>query len=712
MKLTLRVTLTTTLVTLILVTVVALGYNSDRNAKFTTSDLSAQILDQDAKLVESKIDALLDVANRQGRLNLDLLQDKQFDTDTFDRLARYWISVLKTHPRVSRQSLALTDTGEWSFVRRLPGGKIAVGELRRKGPGGGLELKDYWPEGYPQTPFNRIAEADKHDPRRQSWYLLAAKARQQVWSKVYLFDDVEGFDHLPGLSCSTPLFAEDGKLRAVLTSSFDVISICDFLETVKVGKNGFVFVVEILEDGKLQVIAHPDPSILIRKAPSYGVDRLKELVPSGELADQRVTAFLDQLPRKIDPEDSPQTHQIHLVHAGISYLGAYHSLASLDNPEWLICLMMPEQDVMERVAKSNQETYFVGLGIVFVALLAGLFISAQVARPLERVVRQTEKIGKFEVEARPVAHSVILEVDRLAIVVEETKTSLRSFGKYVPTDVIQALFATGQEADLGGDRRRITISFCDLANFTTLAEKLPPEELVRQMGDYFAGFSDDIVAQKGTVDKYIGDAIMAFWGAPTPSLDHAVAACVTALRQQETLKELQAKWRLEGNPELTARVGIMTGEAVVGNIGSPARLNYTAMGDAVNLASRLEGLGKYYGTSILIGEPTYLEAHQVVLGRPVDWVSVKGKTEGMLIYELLAFKDQAGLELLELASLSERALGLYRGRDWEAAIALFEQIARLRPGDGPSKVLIHRCREFLESPPPEDWDGVHRMVNK
>jgi adenylate cyclase len=712
MKLTLRVTLTTTLVTLILVTVIALGYNAHRNAVFTANDLSSQILEQDAELVEAKIDTLLEVANRQGRLNLDLLQDKQFDTDTFHRLGRYWISVLKTHPRISRQSLALADTGEWSFVRRLASGKIAIGELRRKGPGGGLELKDYWPQGYPETPFNRISEADEQDPRRQPWYKLAAKERRQVWSKVYMFDDVEGFDHVPGLSCSTPLIAEDGKLRGILTSSFDVLALSEYLKTVKIGKNGFVFVVEVLDNGEFRVIAHPDPSILIRKGKSDGFDRLKELVPIAELADRRVHSFLEQLPKTIGQEPSHRTYQIRVIHEGKPYLGAFHAIANREKPEWVICMMMPEEDVMGRVTASTRETYLTGLGILIVALLAGLFISAQVARPLERVVRQTEKIGQFQVEAQPVAHSLILEVERLANAVEETKTSLRSFGKYVPTDVIQSLFATGQEASLGGDRRRITISFCDLANFTTLAEKLPPEELVRQMGDYFGRFSDEIMAQKGTVDKYIGDAIMAFWGAPTPSLDHAVAACVTALHQQEVLKDLQAKWRLEGNPELSARVGIMTGEAVVGNIGSPARLNYTAMGDAVNLASRLEGLGKFYGTSILIGEPTYLEARQVILARQVDWVSVKGKSAGMLIYELLGFKDQAGADLLELVSLSERALGLYRGRDWNAAIAVFEEIDRLRPGDGPSKVLIHRCSEFLESPPTEAWDGVHRMVNK
>ena len=345
-------------------------------------------------------------------------------------------------------------------------------------------------------------------------------------------------------------------------------------------------------------------------------------------------------------------------------------------------------------------------------MTVGLVVSARVARPLERVVLQTAGIGQFEVEARPVAHSSILEIDHLACVVEDTKTSLRSFGKYVPTDLIREMFATGREATPGGDRRRITISFCDLANFTSLAELLPPEKLVVQLGDYFGRFSADIVAEKGTVDKYIGDAIMAFWGAPTPSTDHAVAACLAALRNQETLEDLHRQWRADGRPELVARIGIMTGDVIVGNIGSPARLNYTAMGDAVNMASRLEGLGKVYGTRILIGEPTYLEAKEVILARPVDWVSVKGKSEGMLIYELLALKEKAGPDLVDLARLSTLALGFYRSREWEEALALFDEILHLRPFDGPATVLAERCRGFLEMPPAKDWDGVHHMASK
>ncbi len=711
MKLSLRVTLTTTLLTMIVLTVAAVGYNAHRNARFTAEDLSSQILDQYSRLIDSRIDSLLETADRQGRMDSGLLRDLKFDDQAFARLTHYWLEVLKVHPRMSRESLGLEATGEWAFVRRLSDGKLAIGELRRDPSTGRMDLKDYWPDQYPSHPFQVRHDAQDQDPRKRSWYIAAKQAGRQIWSRAYVFEGIEGIGHVPGVSCTTPIYDKDGSLRGVMTSSFDVIALCNYLRELKVGKNGFAFVVEVHEDGDRRVIAHPDPKILVRPSARHQVGEM-ELVPPVDLADARVGDFLREVPAKLDLASPSEVKKIAFKHGGISYLGAFRCLSTPGGPSWLICTVLPEDDVLARVHSSNRETQQIGLAILVAAMLVALFVSAEVARPLERVVRETGKIGRFEVEARPVAHSLIREVDNLARVVEETKTGLRSFGKFVPADVIRQMIASGQEATLGGERRRMTVFFCDLANFTTLAEKLPPEELVVQMGDYFARFSADIVAGGGTVDKYIGDAIMAFWGAPKPSEDHATAACLVALRNQVAIEDLRRKWRAEGKPELTARIGIMTGEAVVGNVGSPARLNYTAMGDVVNLASRLEGLGKVYGTRILVGEPTYREAGHAVIARAVDRVSVKGKTEGMLIYELLAARDEARPDIEELANLSDRALAHYQDREWEEALAIFEEIGRLKPGDGPSRVMADRCRAFLESPPADDWDGVYRMATK
>jgi adenylate cyclase len=205
---------------------------------------------------------------------------------------------------------------------------------------------------------------------------------------------------------------------------------------------------------------------------------------------------------------------------------------------------------------------------------------------------------------------------------------------------------------------------------------------------------------------------MAFWGAPLENPAHALAGCKAALASQAALRELRKQWAAEGKPALFTRVGIHTGEVVVGNIGSPDRLNYTVMGDSVNLASRLEGLNKFYGTEILISQSTYGKAREGIVARPLDWVSVKGKTEAVLVYELLGLKGEAAPGCEELVKVHADALKCYRCRDWAGAIERFQQALTLRPEDDPASILLDRCRGYQASPPGEDWDGVHHMTSK
>jgi len=711
-KPTLRVTLTTLFLTLILLTVASLGFSSYRNARFTAADLSAQIIDQNSRLIDDQINDLLHTADEQCRLNLRLLQSGQFDPADFAGLARYWREVMAVHPRLTRMSIALEATGEWSYVHRRADASPVVGELRRDPSTGELALTEWLAADYPGRSYSSDPNRGDRDPRALPWYVEAKRTRRQAWSDTYILIGAEGAADVPAVTCATPVPAADGSLRGVLSASFDVIELGAYLRGLRVGESGSAFVVEFRDDGERRVIAHPDEKILIRDVPGPGGAERREFVPIDELADRRVAEFLRQIPPGDDPARFRRTTHIRFAHDGVPYLGAYRCLSTAETPDWLIAILLPEGDVLARVGQSNREALLIGLAILMVATAVSLAISTQIARPLERIAGETEAIGRLRVEARPVAHSIVREVDRLAVAVEATKTSLRSFGKYVPADLVRLLVATGQEATPGGERRRMTIYFCDLADFTSMAESLPPEDLVRHMGEYFERLSADIVAAGGTVDKYIGDAIMAFWGAPAPTTNHATAACSAALTGRASMADLRRRWASQGKARLFTRIGIHTGEVVVGNVGSPARLNYTVMGDAVNVASRLEGMNKFYGTDILIGDPTRREAAAAVLARPVDWVSVKGKAEGLLVHEPLGGRDSAPDGSRALAEMAAAALDLYRVRDWDGAIRLFDEIGRLRPGDGPGRVLGDRCRALRAAPPPESWDGVHRMVDK
>jgi adenylate cyclase len=397
---------------------------------------------------------------------------------------------------------------------------------------------------------------------------------------------------------------------------------------------------------------------------------------------------------------------------GIPYLGAYACLSSRETPDWLICTVMPEEDVFEQVKRNNRVSLFISLCVLSVAVFVSLYVTGQVAGPLEKIAQETAAIARLQVDARPEIHSVVVEVDRLASAMEEMKTGLRSFQKYVPSDLVRSLLVAGKEARLGGELRTMTIYFCDIANFTSISEELEPEQLVEQLGEYLSSLSGLILDTGGTVDKYLGDGIMAFWGAPAWNPRHAIAACTAALRSRVRMQELQQQWKAKGKPLFATRMGLHTGPVIVGNIGSEARLNYTVIGDAVNLASRLEGLNKLYGTEILISEITYREVEEAVVARPLDWVSVKGKSKVILVYELLGRKNEVSRHTREFVDRYARALNYYRKQDWSRAIGLFEEVLNWRVTDHAAQQMITRCRHYQAESPGDDWDGVHRIVSK
>jgi adenylate cyclase len=229
---------------------------------------------------------------------------------------------------------------------------------------------------------------------------------------------------------------------------------------------------------------------------------------------------------------------------------------------------------------------------------------------------------------------------------------------------------------------------------------------------YFDEMTQVIAAQAGTVDKFIGDAIMAFWGAPLPTTDHAARASEAALRSQRKLAELRSAPDIPGLADIRARIGIATGDVLVGNVGSHDRFNYTVMGDTVNLASRLEGLNKLYGTEILISDPRGEALRDGIVARPVGLVQVKGKRQGVEVWEPLCLASEDDAVARELARLFVDGLGTYLERDFRGAAERYKAALRLRPEDKPAALLLERCREFVRAPPPEEWTGVFVATEK
>jgi adenylate cyclase len=295
---------------------------------------------------------------------------------------------------------------------------------------------------------------------------------------------------------------------------------------------------------------------------------------------------------------------------------------------------------------------------------------------------------------------------------EREKKKIRgAFQYYLTASVINEMLKDPTKLKLGGDKKALSVLFSDIRGFTTVSETLTPEELVHLLNEYLTAMTDIVFKYDGLLDKYMGDAIMAVYGAPLDQPDHAVRACRTALDMMEELKKLQKKWSEEGRPVLNIGVGINSGDMVVGNMGSQMRFDYTVMGDSVNLGSRLEGINKEYGTNIVISEYTYAAVKDILLCRELDSVRVKGKKLPVRIYELIGEKKDAAPHEAFLRRF-EAGLEKYKQAQWDEAIAAFKQVLEIRPGDPPSELYIRRCKDLKENPPPLPWDGVFTMTKK
>jgi adenylate cyclase len=288
------------------------------------------------------------------------------------------------------------------------------------------------------------------------------------------------------------------------------------------------------------------------------------------------------------------------------------------------------------------------------------------------------------------------------------------FDKYMSPELVAEMMNNPELVKPGGQNRYLTAFFSDLANFTSLSESLEPEELVLVINEYLDLMTREIIGNGGYLDKYQGDGIMAVFGVYSDEAHHALESCRAALANQRDILTLSRRWVSEGRAEVHVRIGINSGPMIAGNVGSEAKMNYTVLGDAVNLAARLESANKQFGTLIMLGHNTYELVKSEVIVRELDLLAVKGKKLGVRVYELIGMNDDYVLSTEESDMLSafEEGLTLYREQNFEEAILCFKRGLKSIPDDGPCKSYIERCGIFAQNPPGKDWDGVYRLTSK
>jgi adenylate cyclase len=690
----LRVAISTLVSGLILVSAAAivttLYFGAKRALVQTTGEMMGQII----QAMSDKLTERLARIERLNGLIADLVLGGTVKPADAEQITAFLRDAVQANPSVTLIDCALPSGDQYQALR-MPDGSISRHSIRRT-PRAVVSTWRHSNPAYAATFQDRTESLqDGYDPRAQPWWQAAVHAGKAAWTGIY---STRG-----GLNYANvkPVLGPGGNLVCVLNIDLRLEDLSLFLHRLAARRTGMPFIT----DPEFHVIAMP-------LSGAEGLGQLVRSVPGAHGPGFALRAI----------EDFPDGA---IRHAVLRYRRApdlrgrgflafrdpsgRRLLASFEREPksgFTFGVVVPEQDILGTIKRGLDAT----LGLAALCFLASLAvaygISRAIARPLATLAGQVDRIRRLDFADAPPVRTAISEVALIDGSVQNMRLGLRSFMKYVPGEVVTGLMSQQQEAVIGGEKRELTIFFSDIADFTRIAESLSPEALVEHLRQYFEEVARILARGSGTVDKFIGDAIMGFWGAPNALANHAELACRAALLAQDSIGRLNRRWAAEGGQAFRTRMGIHTGAAIVGNVGFEGRMNYTAMGDSVNLASRLEGLNKYYGTRILVSEATFRAAGCAV-ARMVDLVTVKGKEQPIGIYELLAMADDAPGELLAQVDAFGAAFAQYRNRRWAEALELLEG-----QRGGPVAVLAERCRRYQADPPGPEWDGVFRHQEK
>ena len=530
----------------------------------------------------------------------------------------------------------------------------------------------------------KILPPDNYDARQRDWYTAAIHENNVTWTDIFISYPFNN----PTTSATTPVYKKTGELWGVYEFEIKLLELSDFLQTLKIGQNGVAFIIN--SEGRL--VAFPG---------------MQKWFSNKEKNDETLI--------KLSQTDKPWLQSSLMEHSktglsnfvyeyeGARYLANFREIDEFSNYGWKIAVVVPESNFVGILEDRNLLIIFIGIIILIVGIITATIFSKRISQSVNSIAEETERIKNFHLEGGKVGASIIREVDVLSNSIYSMKKNLRAFQKYLPASLVRDLIKTGDEAEIGGTKKQLTIFFSDIEGFTTITETMRPEPLMRHLCVYFDNVTSIITEAGGTIDKFIGDSVMAFWGAPVSDEEHCLHACRAALQCKFRINALNVRWLEEGKPCFITRIGINTGDVIVGNIGSSERLNYTVLGDAVNQASRLEQINRDYHSTIAVSESVYKLVGDKFVFRMLDKVKLKGMSHVDTIYELLAeTPDQLNFDIHQYRKLFEQGFKAYEEQDWVTAIEYFKECLVICGGDSLALIFIQRCEGYLHSALPRD----------
>src|SRR5215470_14783515 len=523
------------------------------------------------------------------------------------------------------------ENGSWLQVRRIEGLDDEQRDKLRATPGATIAINLVRPTPSDELPMRRIFEDQQgnevgqfdlwrygYDTRKRPWYRETMKADRPLVSPPYLAFSIDA----PVITVSAPL---RGKVPGVIAADFKLDTFNDFVQAQRPGEHGIV----VIFDSNGSLIAHPNLALFIADAMTHPSQ--PQLPNIREINSGVVAEVLRRSQGRDHFDGSVRDDQ------GRDYL---FRLAKFSDLYTVTIVLLAAQ---EDFAQDIRRLQFTGLFLAILATVAFIplvwIFGSRMSQSLKAITGEAVKLQKLAEPAPAPITSRVREINDLGNAMNLAQRAISSFARFVPKELVQRVVDNSISTELGGVRAEITLVFTDVRDFTTIAESADPDILMRQASRYFSALTEAFLAEGGTIDKFIGDAVMVFWNAPNPQPDHVERACRAALGARLACQKLNCQFEAEGLKPFFTRFGIHVGEAVVGNLGSNERMNCTALGNTVNLAARLEGLNKQYGTQILASEAVCLRAQHCFDFKTIDAVIAKGMTKETRVFELVGISS-------------------------------------------------------------------------
>jgi adenylate cyclase len=667
----------------VLAAIIALNYvSNDRIARIKGQELVERFRGDAIDSIRAIFDPIKSMIRAAA-----VIGDEQADFYADNRSIKYFYAILQHSPKIVSVYVGLTD-GSFRQARRIdpkvpindalppPGAQFAYRWIERKAGEGPVDRYLFLDANGQGLGVSSGATA--YDPRSRMWF------RDTVESGGLFITDPDVFATLGLIGFTVgQAFSQDGEVQGVVAADITLDGLSEYISEHKISPNALSYVL----DQQGRVLAASDLT------KTYTSDK-------GRVDLRHISQLDDELPAiayGAHPRSSGATfYAFH--HSGREYLASLSTLPPDFGKKWQLFIITPIADFTGTFDRNNQYLLALGLAATVLALVIIYFMAGAISAPLERLAAKVGRIQELRHEPLPVVRSQVHEIAVLSRAIETLDVAVKSFAAFVPMGLVKELLATDQKMELGGHSRFLTIFFSDLEGFSTLSEELPTQTLLLRVSRHLELVTRSVNDEHGTIDKFIGDGVMAFWGAPGLLEDHAWRACVAALRIQRGMDVLNDSWRAEGARPLLVRIGIHSDAVLVGNIGSLERMSYTVMGDGVNIAARLEGINKEFRTGICISHAVFKEAGERLCVRPIDEVAVKGRRGLIPIYELLGAYG-AGEELepspyvLRLAALTHLAHEAMIREDKNLAVERYRAVLCEFPDDPVASVMLERLAE-------------------